>query len=53
VIELAFDPNNPPSEKDKEDLNKAFEHIMGGVVQILGGAVESDTSEFEARGTFH
>jgi hypothetical protein len=53
VIELAGDPNNPMSPEDRESLTKAFEHIMAGVAQLLDGALENDTSEFEARGTFH
>lgn len=54
VIELAGDPNNPMSKEDREALTKAFEHIMGGVMQILHGAVEEfDAAEdFSARGTF-
>ena len=38
VIELAFDPHNPPSEKEQEQLRHAFEFISEGVRRIMGGA---------------
>jgi hypothetical protein len=41
------------SPEDRKGLQAAFEHIMAGVAQLLDGALEGDTSEFEARGTFH
>lgn len=55
VIELAQDPHNPMSEDDRKALTDAFEHIMGGVMQILHGAVEDVSAEedFTAKGTFH
>jgi hypothetical protein len=37
VIELAFDPHNPPSEEEREQLRQAFEFINEGVRRIMGG----------------
>lgn len=53
VIELAGDPNHPMSEKDRQDLTAAFEHIMAGVAQLLDGAVDDELSEFVAKGALH
>jgi hypothetical protein len=35
VIELAFDPNNPPSQEERKQLQKAFEFISEGVRRIM------------------
>ncbi len=37
MIELGFDPNNPPSEEERKQLREAFEFINEGVQRILGG----------------
>ena len=37
VIELAFDPHNPPTEEEQEQLKKAFKFINEGVRRIMGG----------------
>ena len=34
VIELAFDPHNPPSPEESENLKKAFEYISEGIHKI-------------------
>ncbi|UCG11513.1 MAG: hypothetical protein JSU72_13340 [Deltaproteobacteria bacterium] len=40
VIELAFDPHNPPTQEEQEQLTQAFEFINEGVRRILGGDQE-------------
>ncbi len=45
VIELAFDPNNPPSEEERKQLEKAFEFISEGVRRIMGGELAMDEIE--------
>jgi len=36
VIELAYDPNNPPSEEERKQLEQAFELISEGIRRIMG-----------------
>jgi len=36
VIELAFDPHNPPEAEEKERIEKAFEFISEGIKRIYG-----------------
>ena len=45
VIELAFDPNNPPSEEEQKQLQNAFEFISEGVRRIMGDEAKSDDIE--------
>ena len=50
VIELAFDPHNPPSEDEQMQLQQAFEFISEGIRRIMGeveeeGCVEDYTRE--------
>ena len=47
VIELAYDPHNPPPEAEKKRLQEAFEFINEGVSRILGGAAEPGTDPEE------
>ena len=47
VIELAYDPHNPPAKEEQERLQKAFEFINEGVIRILGGAAEPGTDPEE------
>jgi hypothetical protein len=35
VIELAFDPNNPPTQEERNQLQNAFEFINEGVRRIM------------------
>ncbi|NIT51797.1 MAG: hypothetical protein GWO41_03370, partial [candidate division Zixibacteria bacterium] len=35
VIELAFDPNNPPTQEERNQLQNAFEFISEGVRRIM------------------
>jgi hypothetical protein len=35
VIELAFDPNNPPTQEERDQLQNAFEFISEGVRRIM------------------
>ena len=35
VIELAFDPNNPPTQEERNQLQSAFEFISEGVRRIM------------------
>ncbi len=34
VIELAFDPNNPPTEEEQANLRKTFDFISEGIRKI-------------------
>ena len=45
VIELAFDPHNPPSEEEREQLQQAFEFISEGIRRIMGGVEKKDCIE--------
>ena len=45
VIELAFDPHNPPTEADQKQLQQAFEFINEGVRRIMGGEPGTDDLE--------
>jgi len=36
VIELAYDPNNPPSPGERQRLEQAFEFISEGIRRIIG-----------------
>lgn len=36
-IHLAFDPNNPPEEKERLDIEKSLEYILEGVTHIMNG----------------
>jgi hypothetical protein len=48
-----FDPSNPPSQDEREQLQKAFEFISEGVRRIMGGEVpEEDYTDYIARGKF-
>lgn len=40
VIELAYDPHNPPSDEEKEQLEKALEFLSRGIAHIMGGSKE-------------
>lgn len=42
VIELAFDPTNPPDAEEKERIEKCFEYISEGIKRIYGGDKEAD-----------
>lgn len=35
VIELAYDPNNPPSQQEQERLEQSFELISEGIRRIM------------------
>jgi hypothetical protein len=45
VIELAYDPKNPPSEEERERLEHAFEFISEGIRRIMNGEAEEDETE--------
>ena len=45
VIELAFDPHNPPSQEEQEQLQNAFEFISEGVRRILDDEAGCDNLE--------
>lgn len=47
VIELGYDPKNPPSQEEREKLEKAFEFISEGIRKIMGGdEVEDNLSDY-------
>ena len=52
VIELAFDPNNPPTQEERNQLQNAFEFISEGVRRIMddkAGCKEIEDYTREAR----
>ena len=49
VIQLAFDPHNPPPETDQEQLQQAFEFINEGVRRIMCGEPKTDDLENHTR----
>lgn len=49
-IELAFDPNNPPKEEERQRLMKAFEYINAGVQRIMSVDEPEIPNEFAIRG---
>jgi hypothetical protein len=52
VIELGFDPNNPPSEEEQKQLQEAFEVISEGIKRIMGGVETKDNLEdFTVKGS--
>ena len=53
TIELAFDPNNPPSEEEQKQVQEMFEFINEGVRQILGGEKKDNLSDYIATGELH
>ena len=54
VIELAYDPKNPPTEEERERLEHAFEFISEGIRRIMNGeAVEDDTEPYPREVRWH
>ena len=49
VIELAFDPRNPPTQEEQEQLQNAFEFISEGVRRIMDSGAGSNKIEDYAR----
>jgi hypothetical protein len=45
VIELAYDPQNPPSDEERKRLEKAFQFISEGIRSIMDG--EASEEDFE------
>ena len=45
VIELAYDPNNPPSLEERKRLEQAFEFISEGIRRIM--SEETQEKDFE------
>ena len=45
VIELAYDPNNPPSQEERKRLERAFEFISEGLCRIM--SEETNEEDFE------
>jgi hypothetical protein len=45
VIELAYDPKNPPSQEERKRLEQAFEFISEGVRRIMNE--EGSEEDFE------
>jgi hypothetical protein len=45
VIELAYDPNNPPSPGERQRLEQAFELISEGIRRIMSEEEREDTFE--------
>lgn len=53
VIELAYDPHNPPEAGEQERVRKAFELVSEGVRRIMGGDFEDDPEDYTVRGDLH
>ena len=54
VIELAYDPRNPPGEEERKQVQQAFEFITEGIKRIMGGEiVESDPVEQTREARWH
>ena len=54
VIELAFDPHNPPSDEEKENLEKTFEFISEGIKRIMNAdEIEDNLEDYIVHGSFH
>ncbi|MEJ2366375.1 MAG: hypothetical protein P8075_21385 [Deltaproteobacteria bacterium] len=45
VIQLAYDPNNPPSSGERQRLEQAFELISEGIRRIMSEEESEDTFE--------
>ena len=45
VIELAYDPNNPPSQGERQRLEQAFEFINEGIRRIMSQEESEDKFE--------
>ena len=45
VIELAYDPKNPPSQEERKRLEQSFELISEGIRRIMDG--EASEEDFE------
>ena len=45
VIELAYDPNNPPCREERKRLEQAFEFISEGIRRIM--SEETQEKDFE------
>lgn len=50
VIELAFDPHNPPPEEEREQLEKALSYVSEGVKRIMDSPESEIPDEFVVRG---
>jgi len=54
VIELGYDPHNPPSDEERKQLEQAFEFINEGIKRIMGGEeLEDNFKDYIAHGRFH
>ena len=53
VIELAYDPHNPPEEGERKRVQKAFEFISEGVRRIMGGEHDVDIEDYTVRQDLH
>lgn len=42
VVELAFDPHQPPSEEERQQLAQTLEFISEGIKRIMGGEEAGD-----------
>jgi hypothetical protein len=56
VIELAGHPDHPMPPEERKELVAAFEHIMAGAMQLLGGKIDEEggeLSQYTAKGDLH
>lgn len=53
VIELAFDPRNPPPKEERDRLEKKLSYISEGVKRIMDSDEPELPNEFSIRADFH
>ena len=45
VIELAYDPHNPPCDEERKQVQQAFEFISEGIKRIMGAETRENNYE--------
>lgn len=52
---MATDPNNPPPDKEIQDIELSLERAAEAIAKIMGGQKQEldDLDEFTIKGTFH
>lgn len=53
VVELAFDPHQPPSEEERQQLAQTLEFISEGIKRIMGGEAAGDDPRSERGVNLH
>jgi len=53
VIEMAYDPHNPPSEDERKQLSESLTYISEGIKKIMGGDIAEVTRGIEEKRDLH